>query len=111
MEDTKVHSVDQIMKIAPGYRDKPENFDLSKIKGKPSSSKAQSKLGPSTDKVPQPKFLNEPQTPTETTPQKNNLMINEGIFGIGVSITLINPRQSFASSYANIPQNFKRSVR
>jgi hypothetical protein len=37
--DTKTYTVDEIRKIAPGYRGKPENFNPTKVGKKPTQSK------------------------------------------------------------------------
>ncbi|KDR14853.1 hypothetical protein L798_11493 [Zootermopsis nevadensis] len=41
-----------------------------------------------------------PQTPT---PQRNNLIISEAIFGVDFTITEIEPRQNFEANYSKLP--------
>lgn len=105
MENKKIYDPEEIKKIAPGYRGKPENFNLLKMKAprdKPKAKFSQNRRpGPSSDETPKPKFINEPQNPT---PQRNELIINEAIFGVDVSVVPIEPRQNFATSFANLPQ-------
>ena len=91
----------EIKRLAPGYRGKAENFDPSK-KGKkreaPQRSKATAKTtGPSSGELPLPTHLQK-----APTPQRNDSIISESIFGIDVSVTEIEPRQEFNASYNRI---------
>lgn len=93
-----MYSREEIAKIAPGYRGKPENFDPSKRGKKVSNPKPVTRLGPKTDKVTPPQNLQ-----TKSTPQRNDPIISEAIFGIDISVTEIMPRQNFKANYAKLP--------
>lgn len=96
-ESKATYSKEEIAKIAPGYRGKPENFDPSK-KGKRGPPKPITRLGPKTDKVTPPTHLQ-----TKSTPQRNDPIISEAIFGVDVSVTEILPRQYFHANYVKLP--------
>lgn len=98
----KAYTSDEIKRIAPGYRGKPENFDPTKV-GKKSERASQKpkdavktipKPGPTSGDLPAP---TRPQR--EPTAQRNESIISESIFGIDVSVTEIAPRQEFNASY------------
>lgn len=103
--EKKSYSVEEIKKIAPNYRGKAENFNPDKA-GK-RSSKPQPKVTErkdagktkSSSDIPPPAHINTPQTPT---PQRNESIISEAVFGADVAVIPIDPRQNFASSYAKI---------
>jgi hypothetical protein len=105
MEGKKVYSLDEIKKIAPGYRGKPANFDPTKVgkksapprKPKEPSTNEKSRPGPSSDQLPPPA---RPQR--APTVQRNESIISESIFGVDVSVTEISLRQEFgAHRYLN----------
>lgn len=102
-ENVKTYSVDEIKKLAPGYRGKPENFNPDR-KGKrndpkPSPKpKAQNKhQAPRAPDVPAPTHKSE-----SASPQRNDSIISEAIFGIDVTVTEIAPRQCFSTSFRKI---------
>lgn len=66
-----------IKRTAPGYRGKPENFDLTKF-GKRNIPKPppKSKAGPKSPMLPPPSHLQ-----SKESPQKNDSLITEAIFG------------------------------
>lgn len=100
--EKKLYSQEEIKKIAPGYRGKAENFNPSRM-GKKSSKPPpprQNKAGPSTSDVPQPKLLDSNKVPT---PQRNESMISDAIFGVDVKVQAIDPRQNFSTSFARLP--------
>lgn len=101
MESKKTYTLEEIKKLAPGYKGKAENFDPSKVgkkRGapKPKASKQQ-RPGPSSGEVPPP---TNPQK--EATPQRNEPIISESIFGIDVTVTKIAPRQEFSACYNRV---------
>lgn len=91
--EKKVYSTEEIQKIAPGYKGKPENFDPAKGKKR----FVQKPKGERKTTLPPPSNLN--ATPT---PQRNDSIISEAIFGIDVTVTEIAPRQVFSANYAKI---------
>jgi hypothetical protein len=102
MEGKKVYSLDEIKKIAPGYRGKPANFDPTKV-GKKSapprkpeerSTNEKSRPDPSSDQLPPPA---RPQS--APTAQRNESIISESIFRVDVSVTEIALRQEFGANY------------
>ncbi|KAF5306124.1 hypothetical protein FQR65_LT07400 [Abscondita terminalis] len=102
----KVYSAEEIKKLAPGYRGKPEKFNFEKTMAnrankanKPPDKKSKS-AGPSTEVVTPPTRTSQPQKPT---PQRNEQVLSEAIFGVDVSIFLINQREKFAVSTARLP--------
>lgn len=101
MAEPKVYTTDEIKKIAPGYRGKPQNFDPSRVgkKGekptsKPKTPSKQPKPGPTGPELPPP--TNPQKAPTA---QRNESIISEAIFGVDVAVTEIAPRQEFSASY------------
>jgi hypothetical protein len=68
----KEFSIEEIRKIAPGYRGKPENFELSKVGQKPKPKARAS--GPKSPMLTPPTSLAKNANPTE---QKNELMLQE----------------------------------
>lgn len=99
----KPMSIDEIKKIAPNYRGKPENFDTAKAgkKRMPPRRQPLATAGPSSPDVPVPSHINVPQTPT---PQRNESIISESIFGVDIRVTPIEPHQQFSSNYAKLPK-------
>jgi hypothetical protein len=105
MEGKKVYSLDEIKKIAPGYRGKPANFDPTKVgkksapprKPKEPSTNEKSRPGPSSDQLPPPA---RPQR--APTAQRNESMISESIFGVDVSVTEIALNQEFGANYQRL---------
>lgn len=101
--EKKTYSQDEIKKIAPGYRGKAENFDPSRMgkkSSKPPTQSKQNKLGPKTNEVPKPMLMDSNKNPT---PQRNESMISEAIFGVDVKVQPIDPRQNFSTTYARMP--------
>lgn len=103
--EKKSYSLEEMRKIAPNYRGDPKNFDPEKLgkrnprpTPKPMARKESTKPKLSGE-IPTPAHINTPQTPT---PQRNESIISEAIFGADVSVIPIDPRQNFASSYAKI---------
>ncbi|KAL1492946.1 hypothetical protein ABEB36_011107 [Hypothenemus hampei] len=100
--EKKTYSENDIKRIAPGYRGKPENFDPTKV-GKKQSPKLMRR---NPRNAPRRAPTIEPPAPanlqTKETAQRNKSIISESIFGVDVSITEIAPRQSFAANYAKV---------
>lgn len=93
-------SIDEIRKLAPTYRRKAENFDPMKVGKKdapPRPKDVAKRPGPTSGDLPPP---TNPQT--SPTPQRNESIISEAIFGIDVTVTEIAPRQEFTASYNRI---------
>lgn len=104
MEAKKVYSSDEIKKLAPGYRGKPENFNPMKVgkkktepKEKPKAKPQQPQRGPTSPELPPPTNLQK-----TATSQRNDLIISESIFGVDVTVTEIAPRQEFRASYQRV---------
>jgi len=104
MADNKVYTSEEVKKIAPGYRGKPQNFDPTKVGKKnerkspaPKEDRKQTRPGPSSPELPPP---TKPQR--APTSQRNESIISEAIFGVDVSVTEIAPRQEFSASYNRI---------
>jgi hypothetical protein len=57
-------------------------------------------LGPKTAEVPQPKLQ---ATNTDPTPQRNESLLSEAIFGVDVKVQAIEPRQNFLANYSRLP--------
>lgn len=99
--EKKIYTAEEIKAIAPNYRGKPENFDPNRKKGmgKKVEQNPKSSVPPKIKsiEVPKPTHLQE-----KATPQRNESIISEAIFGVDVSVTEIAPRQSFASNYSKI---------
>lgn len=80
-QEMKLYTPEEIKKIAPGYRGKPEKFDLTKVgKKREATPKTQ---GPATPKVPAPTATDKAAKPA---PPKNSLMWSDSIFGIDVAV-------------------------
>lgn len=101
MAEKKTYTMEEIKKLAPGYRGKAENFDPTKVgkksekpPPKPKGVKQNNKPGPASGELPAPTHLQ-----SAPTPQRNESIISEAIFGVDVSVTEIAPRQEFSASY------------
>jgi hypothetical protein len=97
-QEKKVYSLEEIKKIAPGYRGKPENFDLKRAGQKPRPKARAS--GPKSPFVTPPGALERNKNPTE---QKNELILQDSIFGVDVTVIPIQPRENFSTSFAQVP--------
>ncbi|APG78157.1 Capsid [Hubei tetragnatha maxillosa virus 8] len=94
-EQVKVLTRDEIAKVNPNYRGKPENFKPNHKRG---PQQQRRRTGPKGPEVPPPRHKDVPQTPT---PQRNDSIIAEAIFGVNVSVQPIEPLQNFQISNAN----------
>lgn len=102
--ERKVMSPEEIRRIAPGYRGKAENFDperVGKPRGKPKrdAKRSSQAKGPQSAEVPAPMV---DMSTSQPTPQRNESIISEAIFGVDVRVTPITPHENFNSSYANL---------
>jgi hypothetical protein len=103
MAEQQVLTIDEIRKIAPRYKGKPENFRRDKV-GKPRSKEQptvkKEKIGPKSDQAVKGEFVDREQKPT---PQRNNSIILDSIFGIDVHVVPIHPRETFTTNLAKLP--------
>lgn len=97
--EKKTYTLDEIKKLAPGYRGKAEKFDPAKA-GKKKQPPTRSKLGPKSPNVPPPQALDKGASPTA---QRNDLILSESIFGVDITVTEIKPREDFSTSFAQLP--------
>jgi hypothetical protein len=79
-EEKNIYSVEELRKVAPFYKGKPENFDPKKIGKKAPPPK---RLGPKSPNPTPPSRVNMPHTPT---PQRNEPIISEAIFGVDITV-------------------------
>lgn len=110
-------TAEQIAKIAPHYKGKPEKFNPQRIKSKKGlaelaamnkTPKQDAQQQPSTPR-PTAKVLTLPkpqlaETNKQPTSQRNESIISEAIFGQNVTVVPIAPRQQFEESFAAVPQ-------
>lgn len=99
-QERKTYSIEEIKKLAPGYRGKPENFDPKKVGEKP-KLKTKSRLGPKCALAEAPTSLDKNTTPSE---QKNQLLLAESIFGVDITVIPIQPREDFSTSFSRLPE-------
>jgi hypothetical protein len=92
-----VYSLEEIKKMAPGYRGKPENFDPAKVGKKPALK--QKTIGSKKPELPVPSQLGKNAQPTA---QKKEPVISNAIFGVDVTIIKISPKQSFSSNFSRL---------
>lgn len=97
MAEKKSYSVEEVRKIAPGYRGKLENFDPTKVGKKRSEAKPRAPKEKRDATLPAATDMGHPPTA-----QRNDSIISEAIFGVDVTVTEIAPRQSFAANYAKV---------
>ncbi|KAL4710113.1 hypothetical protein ACJJTC_016515 [Scirpophaga incertulas] len=95
--EKKIYTKEEIKKIAPGYRGKPEKFDPNK-KGKRQAPKQQVR-GPATKEVTPPTALDKAANPT---PQKNTPLWADSIFGIDVAVRELETNQEITPSFARM---------
>ncbi|KAJ8728515.1 hypothetical protein PYW07_006211 [Mythimna separata] len=92
--------LEEIKKIAPGYRGKPEKFDPSKV-GKKSTPQQQQRRGPASPAVTPPTALDKAAKPT---PQKNSPLWAESIFGVDVAVRELAVNQEVQPTFARLPE-------
>lgn len=102
-EPKRIYTRDEIAQLSPRYRGKPENFDPTKKRPPgPILKKVKvnkNKIGPKSPTVGQGSEVNTPQKPT---PQRNDSIIAESIFGVDVCVIPIEPRQNFQTNLSKV---------
>ena len=92
--------MEEIRKLAPGYNGKPENFDPNKA-GRKAMPKTKSPNAPKSAALPAPTALDRNAVPTE---QRNELLLEDSIFSMDVTIIPIQPIEKFSTSFARLPE-------
>jgi hypothetical protein len=87
-----IPTVEEIRKVAPFCRGKPENFYPKRVGKKTPPPR---RLGPKSPLPTPPSRIN--------TPQHNEPMISEAIFGVDITVFEIQPRQTFEANYSKVP--------
>lgn len=109
MSDDKKYSAEEVAKMAPHYRGKPENFDPAKLglgkrkaqnNAKPPHVQQQRVRPPPITKLPTPELMHRNANPT---PQKNHSLLEESIFGCEVTVVPIAPKEDFTPTYVAVP--------
>jgi len=95
-ETTEVLSMDEIKKLAPNYKGKPENFKKGE---NPKKKSTQPRAGPSTNLVTPPTHMEQNRNPA---PQRNESMITDAIFGPEMAGMEIAPLQTFSLNLAKL---------
>lgn len=106
MSDKHVYTSEEVAKLAPHYRGKPENFDPSKLRkgrrkpqpGSKSTSEGQIRVKPPP--ITTPDLLHRYTNPR---PQKNYSLLEESIFGCEVTVVPIAPREEFTTVLTAVP--------
>lgn len=96
----------QIRKIAPNYRGKRKEFDPSKVKAKANkpqdgAEKPRSNKPPVLEKLPEARFQSE--NASKPTPQKNEPMWADSIFGVDVALRELTPTEEFSPGFQRLP--------
>jgi hypothetical protein len=86
LAEKKGYTPEEIRKMAPGYRGKQENFDPSRAGKK--KAPAPQRLGP---KSPAPPLMALERN-KNPTPQRNDPILSETIFGVDIAVTEIAPK-------------------
>uniref|UniRef100_A0A1B6DIM7 Uncharacterized protein n=1 Tax=Clastoptera arizonana TaxID=38151 RepID=A0A1B6DIM7_9HEMI len=100
MAEDKIFTSEEIQKVNPRYRGKPENFKPAFKRDNKPRSNPKSQLGPKSPSVPKPTQLD--RANVAPTPPKNESLFSDAIFGPDVIITEINARQDYSSNFAKI---------
>lgn len=98
-QQKKIYTHEEIKKIAPGYRGKPDRFDPANVGRKPAPQRKAK--GPTSPEVTPPTALDKAAKPT---PPKNSPMWAESVFGIDVAVRELNVNQEITPSYARLPE-------
>lgn len=89
-----------MQKLAPNYKGKPKNFVPDpKLRKERKPRPVQKRNGPKGPELTPPTHLDANKTPT---PQRNESIISEAIFGIDVSVTAIEPQQHFDANFSRL---------
>ncbi|GBP12673.1 hypothetical protein EVAR_10319_1 [Eumeta japonica] len=94
--EAKNYTTEEIRKLAPKYRGKPENFDPSKV-GKPKTEKPKKKMAQT---LSPPRQIDATEKPT---PQKNYPLREDSVFVIDTSCRELDVSDEFTSSFARQP--------
>lgn len=95
--ETKTYTMEEIKRVAPNYRGKPENFNPDKVgkrNPRPPPKPQPNKNGPKSPELAPPTHLS-----TKSSGQRNESIIAESIYGVDVRVTEIAPRQNFSANY------------
>jgi hypothetical protein len=94
----KTYTEEEIKNMTPNYRGKPEKFDPARIgKMSPRPTRKNPRVGPKSSSVPAPTHLQ-----TKSTPQKNESILTDAIFGTDVSVVEVAPRETFSANYKQL---------
>lgn len=85
-------------KLAPNYKGKPENFNPDP-KTRVGKTKTNKRNGPKSPELAPPTHLDANKNPT---PQRNESIISEAIFGVDVSVVAIAPLEEFNVNLSKI---------
>lgn len=96
----KVYTEEEVRKIAPSYRGKIENFKFDKVSQNRKPRPAKQRVGPKSDKPHEGSHFRVEQKPT---PQRNDSIISESIFGVDTHVVEIEPIQMFRVNHAKLP--------
>jgi hypothetical protein len=107
MAENQMLTLDEIRKIAPRYKGKPENFRRDKVGKSRKENQAdrkpapkREKTGPKSDQPIRGEYVDKEQKPT---PQRNDPIISEAIFGVDVHVFPIHPREQFLTDLSKLP--------
>lgn len=95
--EKKFFTKEEISKIAPHYKGNSKNFDPEKV-SKKKVRQPKRQAGPKDSAVTPPTHLNQ-GTPT---PQRNESMLSEAIFGPDVYVTEITAAETFTTNFAKL---------
>lgn len=103
--EPKRYTAEEIKKIAPGYRGKPENFNPDKAgKGRAPAQKQKRSIAA---KLPAPTQTEATERPT---PQKNTPLWEDAVFGIDTSCRELNVRETFRPSFSRLQSVVEETV-
>jgi hypothetical protein len=91
-QERRIYSIEEIKKLVPGYRGKPENFD-------PKKAGQKSQLAPKSRLAVAPTSL-------DNTPivQNDELLLDESFFGVDITVIPTQPREDFSTSFSRLPE-------
>lgn len=96
----KTYTEEEVRRIAPSYRGKIENFKIDKVGQKRKPRPTKQRIGPKSDKPHEGSHFRVEQKPT---PQRNDSIISESVFGVDTHIIEIEPIQTFMASHSKLP--------
>lgn len=98
--EKKVYTAEEVKKLAPKYKGKPENFDPAKVGTKKTPKQDKGPVQVKEKAVPKPNNMEKAATPT---PQKNSPLWAEAIFGIDVSVRELRTEEEVTPTLARLP--------